>query len=71
MRHAAAVINAAYDLPYTAYLAFEHQAFSMLFSTAEKNEGVAAFLEKASLSERASSEAAPLCLRSHILEQTQ
>lgn len=46
MQQAKAVVNAAFDLPHTAHLAFERQAFSFLFSTEDKKEGVAAFLEK-------------------------
>jgi enoyl-CoA hydratase/carnithine racemase len=46
VQQAKAVINAAYDLPHTAHLALERQAFSLLFSTEDKKEGVAAFLEK-------------------------
>jgi len=46
MQQAKAVINVAYDMPHTAHLAFERQAFSMLFSTEDKKEGVAAFLDK-------------------------
>jgi enoyl-CoA hydratase len=46
MQQAKAVVNAAFDLPHAAHLAFERQAFSFLFSTEDKREGVAAFLEK-------------------------
>lgn len=46
MQQAKAVVNAAFDLPHDAHLAFERQAFSLLFSTEDKKEGVAAFLEK-------------------------
>ncbi len=46
MQQAKAVVNAAFDIPHAAHLAFERQAFSMLFSTEDKKEGVAAFLEK-------------------------
>lgn len=46
MQQAKAVVKAAFDLPHEAHLAFERQAFSLLFSTDDKQEGVAAFLEK-------------------------
>lgn len=46
MQQAKAVVNAAFDLPHAAHLTFERQAFSLLFSTEDKKEGVAAFLEK-------------------------
>jgi len=46
MRQAKSMVNATFDLPHTAHLAAERQAFSLLFSTADKAEGVAAFLEK-------------------------
>ena len=46
MQQAKAVVNAAFDMPLDAHLAFERQAFSLLFSTADKEEGVKAFLEK-------------------------
>jgi len=46
MRQAKAMIKAAFDLPHAAHLAMERQAFSLLFSTEDKAEGVAAFLEK-------------------------
>lgn len=46
MQQAKAVVNAAFDLPHAAHLAFERQAFALLFSTADKKEGVSAFLEK-------------------------
>jgi len=46
MQQAKAVVNAAFEMPHAAHLAFERQAFSMLFSTQDKKEGVAAFLEK-------------------------
>lgn len=46
MEQAKAVIRSAYDMPHDAHLAFERQAFSLLFSTEDKKEGVSAFLEK-------------------------
>ncbi|MEM9495221.1 MAG: enoyl-CoA hydratase-related protein [Pseudomonadota bacterium] len=46
MMQAKAVVNAAFDMPHEAHLAFERQAFSLLFSTEDKREGVAAFIEK-------------------------
>ena len=46
MQQAKAVINAADQMPLDASLAFERQAFSLLFSTKDKKEGVSAFLEK-------------------------
>lgn len=46
MQQAKAVVKAAFDLPHEAHLSFERQAFSFLFSTEDKKEGVAAFLEK-------------------------
>jgi enoyl-CoA hydratase len=46
MQQAKAVLKAAFDLPHEAHLSFERQAFSFLFSTEDKKEGVAAFLEK-------------------------
>ncbi len=46
MRQAKASINAAFDLPHLAHLGFERQAFSALFGSDDKQEGVAAFLDK-------------------------
>lgn len=46
VRQAKAMITAAFDLPHSAHLAVERQAFSLLFATQDKAEGVAAFLEK-------------------------
>ncbi|WP_225008862.1 enoyl-CoA hydratase-related protein [Novosphingobium percolationis] len=46
VRQAKALVNAAFDLPHTAHLAAERQAFSALFGTADKREGIAAFMEK-------------------------
>jgi len=41
-----AVVKAAQDMPLTAHLAQERQAFALLLSTEDKNEGIDAFLEK-------------------------
>jgi enoyl-CoA hydratase len=46
MRQAKAMVRAAFDLPHTAHLGAERQAFSLLFATEDKQEGVKAFLEK-------------------------
>jgi enoyl-CoA hydratase/carnithine racemase len=46
MQQGKAVVKAAYDQPHSAHLDFERQAFSLLFSTEDKKEGVAAFQEK-------------------------
>ncbi len=46
MQQAKAVVRAAFDMPHEAHLAFERQAFSLLYSTEDKKEGVNAFLEK-------------------------
>jgi enoyl-CoA hydratase len=46
MRQAKAMVRAAFDLPHTAHLAAERQAFALLFATEDKQEGVTAFLEK-------------------------
>jgi enoyl-CoA hydratase len=46
VRQAKAMVNAAFDLPHTAHLAAERQAFSALFGTDDKREGIAAFLAK-------------------------
>lgn len=46
MRQAKAVIRQAFELPQTAHLAAERQAFSLLLSTEDKREGVQAFLER-------------------------
>ncbi|SES15208.1 enoyl-CoA hydratase-related protein [Sphingobium sp. YR768] len=48
MRQAKASINATFDLPHAAHLGFERQAFSALFGSDDKREGVAAFLDKRS-----------------------
>jgi len=41
-----AIVKSSYDLPLEAHLKLERQAFSLLFSTFDKEEGVAAFIEK-------------------------
>jgi len=46
LRQAKAMVNAAFDLPHTAHLAAERQAFSALFGTEDKREGIAAFMGK-------------------------
>ena len=46
VRQAKAMVNAAFDLPHSAHLAVERQAFSALFGTNDKREGLAAFMEK-------------------------
>ncbi|WCT72454.1 enoyl-CoA hydratase-related protein [Sphingomonas naphthae] len=46
LRQAKAMVTAAFDLPHQAHLQAERQAFALLFSTADKAEGVAAFLER-------------------------
>jgi enoyl-CoA hydratase/carnithine racemase len=46
MQQGKAVVKTAYDQPHGAHLDFERQAFSLLFSTEDKKEGVAAFQEK-------------------------
>jgi enoyl-CoA hydratase len=46
MRQAKAMVRSAFDLPHTAHLAAERQAFALLFATEDKQEGVQAFLEK-------------------------
>lgn len=46
IRQAKAMVNAAFDLPHTAHLAVERQAFSAVFGTADKAEGLAAFRQK-------------------------
>ncbi len=46
MQQGKAVVKAVFDQPHNAHLDFERQAFSLLFSTADKKEGVAAFQEK-------------------------
>lgn len=46
MRQAKAMVRSAFDLPHTAHLAAERQAFALLFATEDKREGVQAFLDK-------------------------
>jgi enoyl-CoA hydratase len=46
MRQGKAMVRAAFDLPHTAHLAAERQAFALLFATEDKKEGVQAFLDK-------------------------
>lgn len=46
MQQAKAMVRAAFETPLTAHLALERQAFSALFGTADKREGVSSFLEK-------------------------
>lgn len=46
VRQAKALVNGAFDLPHAAHLAAERQAFSALFGTEDKREGIAAFMEK-------------------------
>lgn len=46
MQQGKAMVRAAFETHQTAHLAMERQAFSALFGTADKKEGVAAFLEK-------------------------
>lgn len=46
MQQAKQIVHATFDMPHEAHLAFERQAFSLLFSTKDKQEGIAAFLEK-------------------------
>ncbi|MEM8799871.1 MAG: enoyl-CoA hydratase-related protein [Pseudomonadota bacterium] len=46
MQQAKAVVRAAYETTHTAHLSFERQAFSLLLGTADKREGIEAFLEK-------------------------
>lgn len=46
VRQAKAMVNAAFELPHSAHLAAERQAFSALFGTADKREGLASFFEK-------------------------
>ncbi len=46
MQQAKAVIKAGFETPHSAHLTYERQAFSLLFGTSDKKEGVDAFLEK-------------------------
>lgn len=46
MRQAKAMVGAVYDLGHASHLLAERQAFSALFGTADRHEGVASFFEK-------------------------
>jgi enoyl-CoA hydratase len=46
IRQGKALVNAAFEMPHSAHLAAERQAFSALFGTADKVEGIAAFGER-------------------------
>lgn len=46
VRQAKALVNGAFDLPHAAHLAAERQAFSALFGTEDKREGISAFMDK-------------------------
>jgi len=46
MQQGKAMVRAAFETSLTAHLTLERQAFSALFGTADKREGVASFLEK-------------------------
>lgn len=46
LRQAKALVNAAFDLPHSAHLAAERQAFSALFGSKDKAEGIASFVER-------------------------
>lgn len=46
MQQAKALVRATFETPQAAHLVLERQAFSALFGTADKREGVASFLEK-------------------------
>ena len=46
MQQGKAMVRAAFEMHQTAHLALERQAFSALFGTADKREGIAAFFEK-------------------------
>ena len=46
MQQGKAMVRAALEAPHAAHLMMERQAFAALFGTADKKEGVAAFLEK-------------------------
>ncbi|MFW2830417.1 enoyl-CoA hydratase-related protein [Sphingomonas sp. ID0503] len=48
MQQAKVLVRAAFETQQSAHLTLERQAFSALFGTADKREGVAAFLEKRS-----------------------
>ena len=46
LRRAKASIKAAFELPHQEHLLLERRLFASLFDTADKREGIAAFLEK-------------------------
>lgn len=46
IRQAKALVNASFELPHSAHLMAERQAFSALFGTADKAEGIASFKER-------------------------
>jgi enoyl-CoA hydratase len=46
MRQAKALVQAAYEMHLGAHLQMERQCFSALFGTADRTEGISAFLEK-------------------------
>lgn len=46
IRQGKALVNAAFELPHSAHHAAERQAFSALFGTADKAEGIAAFKDR-------------------------
>lgn len=46
IRQGKALVNAAFELPHSAHLAAERQAFSALFGTLDKAEGIAAFKDR-------------------------
>ena len=46
IRQGKALVNAAFELPHSAHFAAERQAFSALFGTADKVEGITAFRER-------------------------
>lgn len=46
MRQAKAMVAAVYELNHASHLGLERQAFSALFGTEDRREGVSSFLEK-------------------------
>lgn len=46
IRQGKALVNAAFEQPHSAHLTAERQAFSALFGTADKAEGIAAFKDR-------------------------
>jgi enoyl-CoA hydratase len=46
MRQGKALVKASFEMPLSAHLGMERQGFAALFGTADKVEGVSAFLEK-------------------------